>query len=42
MLIGIMFLILACGKNVDPGMKMNTITEIESEAAINAGKRTRI
>ena len=34
MLIGIMFLILACGKNVDPGMKMNTITEIESEAAI--------
>lgn len=27
MLIGIMFLILACGKNVDPGMKMNTITE---------------
>ena len=34
MLIGIMLLILACGKNVDSGMKMNTMAESESEAAI--------
>ena len=34
MLIGIMLLILACGKNVDLGMKMNTMAESESEAAV--------